>query len=261
MALRDPILRSALSLGVAFVVGLFLAQSVIRLIIQEAGFYRLAIGGPIAPSSSFVQVAFHFTLGMTSPIIIYHFAYPLAPGWTRTHNRPLVSALAVLVVLFVAGALLALFEAAPRILSFLHRYIYSDFTFSVDPDAVATFYLSLIVAFGLMFQLPATVFLLAKLNLIRRGTVRVARGIAIPTVVAIAALITETVDPISLAIVTLPLYLAFELGIVLSHLFAFPKPGLSPPRGVGAPPADRGASTPPDIRGPIPSRPRRVAEP
>jgi Sec-independent protein secretion pathway component TatC len=132
---------------------------------------------------------------------------------------------------------------------------------SLDAGALLAFVLTLITGFGLLCQLPATVLLLSKLHLIRPYSVRTARRVAIPAIVTVAALITETTDLFSLAIVALPLYLAFEFGLLLSNFFAFPKPGMSPPSGVGAPPADRGASTPPDVRGPIPSRPRRVAEP
>ena len=71
----------------------------------------------------------------------------------------------------------------------------------------------LILCMGLAFELPLLTWLLSLLGLVTRSTLRTYRRHAFVAIVIVAAIITPTGDPFTLAIVALPLYMLYELSI------------------------------------------------
>lgn len=72
------------------------------------------------------------------------------------------------------------------------------------------------VGIGLLFQLPLLVMVLARIGLITAKFLRKYRRHAIVVILILAAIITPTTDPFSLGIVTIPLYVLYEAGIIIA---------------------------------------------
>jgi sec-independent protein translocase protein TatC len=96
--------------------------------------------------------------------------------------------------------------------------------FSWDPDSgeVINFYLTLMIGLGAAFQLPVVMFLLSKLNIVSPKKMSQYRRYAFLIILVASAIITPSTDPINMAFVAMPLTLLYEVGIVVSRLFAKP---------------------------------------
>ena len=84
------------------------------------------------------------------------------------------------------------------------------------------FYLTLLAGLGLTLQLPAVIVLMAGLRIVHPVKMRAYRKHAILVIVLGSAVIRPTTDPLSLALVVVPLYAACELGIAITGRFARP---------------------------------------
>lgn len=82
--------------------------------------------------------------------------------------------------------------------------------------------LTYLVTFGLLFELPILAFLLTKLGFISAKMLVAVRRYAIVVILVISAIITPTADPFNLLLMAGPLYLLYELGILVSRLAATP---------------------------------------
>ena len=74
---------------------------------------------------------------------------------------------------------------------------------------------STVLLFGLVFEVPVLLALLSRLGLVTRSMLKRGWRYAVLTVVVLAAIITPSGDPFSLAVVSLPLFLLYMLGIAL----------------------------------------------
>lgn len=120
-------------------------------------------------------------------------------------------------LLFLAGILFGYYIIAPLSINFL-------INFTVDPSIQNTFtidsYLSTILTLtlgtGIIFQLPVVIFILSKLGVMTPQFMRASRRYAAVLILIIAAIVTPTADPYTMMIVALPLFLLYELSIMIS---------------------------------------------
>jgi len=228
--LRDRIVKTAISIGLAFVAGFILAGPLLRLIAEQSGVAETGfdIQGPTDTITIYMKIALYIAIGIAMPVIVYQFFGFLAPGLTKKEKRILLTSLPFVAFLFIGGALYAFLQAAPRALAFLQTFGSSFFSWDIDGNETINFYLTLMVGLGLTFQLPVVMFLLAKLNIVTPKKMQQVRKYAILIIVVISAFITPTTDPISLSLVAVPLYLLYEVGILVAYAFARPKKPAEP---------------------------------
>jgi sec-independent protein translocase protein TatC len=230
--LRDRIIKMVIAVAVAFVGGIFLSGPMLELLKAEAN----ATGGfdvvsPTDPITMYFKVALYIAIGIALPVILWQIFGFLAPGLTKREKRVLYSSLPFVTVLFLAGAAYGFFVAAPRAFAFLSSFESDLFEWSPEGEEVISFYLTLMIGLALAFQLPLVMFLLAKLNLVTPRKMRNFRKYAILLIAIAAAVITPSTDPFNMALVAVPLLALYELGILISYLFARgPK---TQPQGVG----------------------------
>jgi len=120
-------------------------------------------------------------------------------------------------LLFFMGVMFGYFILTPFMINFYFNYTLSDKiiilpTFS---DYIENL-IYLTVGIGILFQLPLLVMLLARIGIITARFLKKYRRHALVAILIIAAIITPTTDPVSLTIVTIPLYLLFEASIIIA---------------------------------------------
>jgi sec-independent protein translocase protein TatC len=137
----------------------------------------------------------------------------LAPGLYRNERRLFLGAFLSFVVMFVIGAAFCYYAVLPAGLSFLANYMDGAVTQSWRQATYAAFIIQFLLAFGVIFELPVAVFLLARLDLIT------ARGMwgffryAIVIIFVVAALLTPGPDPVSQLLMALPLIALYGVSI------------------------------------------------
>jgi sec-independent protein translocase protein TatC len=219
--LRDRIVKCVIAVGVAFIAGVFLAEPLLRRIQIEANAETgLDVVSPTDPITLFFKIALYIAIGLALPVILWQVIGFLVPGLTKKEKRLLYMSLPFVALLFLGGAAYGFFFAAPRALTFLSGFMSDIYEWSPEGNQVVTFYLTLMIGLGLAFQLPIIMFLLAKLGVASPQKMRAFRKYAILILLIVSAVITPSTDPFNMAVVAVPLLLLYELGIIISMLFA-----------------------------------------
>jgi sec-independent protein translocase protein TatC len=219
--LRTRLIYALLAVAVGFVIGLALAFPTMRLIIRMSGIERLYAITPTESFITYTKVALYLGISFAMPMIVYQLVRFLAPGLTRKEKRYLYRALPFVSIMFVAGVAFAFFVLVPRALSFLSHFGGSVFEAQFRAEEVVSFYMTLLLWVGVVFELPVVIFILAKLGIVSAKRLASLRKFAILIIAVAAALITPTPDPFNMFLVAAPMYLLYELGVLLAR---FAKP-------------------------------------
>ena len=153
---------------------------------------------------------------LVSPYLIYQLFAFIAPGLYEAERRFTLRAVIIASLLFVAGVLLNYFTIFPITVDFLGSYQVADF---VANTITLSSYISVLgvmsLLMGLVFELPVLCWLLAKVGILKSAFMKRYRRHTIVIILIIAAIITPTGDPFTLSLVSVPIYLLWELSILI----------------------------------------------
>jgi sec-independent protein translocase protein TatC len=221
--LRTRIIRACLAIGAAFIIGLVAAIPFLHELKKVAharnGFLAYS---PTDPITLYFKVAMYIAIAIAAPAIVYQLIGFLAPGLTRKEKRILYTSLPFVSVLFVAGAAFAFFVAAPHVFEFLSTFMSGVVNYQPAGNQTISLLLTFMVGMGLAFEMPVIMFLLAKLNIVSARRMTSWRRYAIVLILIIAAIITPTPDPFNMLITAAPLFVLYEVGLIMARLLAKP---------------------------------------
>ncbi len=223
--LRRRLMWAILAVGAAFILCFAFAKEIYNLLLWP---YRWAAGvdTPIemiytAPQEFFfteMKLALFGAIFIAFPVIASQIYMFVAPGLYRNERRAFLPFLAATPVLFLIGAALVYFMAMPLAMTFfLSMQQTGEDGVKIALTARVSEYLSLIMtlilAFGVCFQLPVVLTLLARAGIIGSDWLRKNRRYAIMILVIIAAILTPP-DPISQLALWIPTIALYELSIL-----------------------------------------------
>ncbi len=222
--LRRRLMWALLAVFFAFLVCFWFAKPIYNLLLWP---YRVAAGtdAPIemiytAPQEFFftqVKLALFGAVFIAFPVIASQIYMFVAPGLYRRERQAFVPFLIATPILFLLGAALVYFVAMPLAMTFFLSMQQTDDTqVQIHLTARVSEYLSLIMAlilgFGVCFQLPVVLTLLARAGMITADGLKRYRRHAIFGVFVVAAVLTPP-DPISQIALAVPTVLLYELSI------------------------------------------------
>lgn len=165
---------------------------------------------------TYFKVALAGAVAVTLPVIVYQAIRFVAPGLTKREKRYLVLLMPAVLVFFFGGAAFSYFVLLP----FAVKYLLT-FSSVADPMIKIGNYISFVTALlfwiGLSFETPLIMYFLARIRVVSAKRFASFRKFAVLGVFAVAAVITPTPDPLNQTIVAVPLYLLFEIGILLAR--------------------------------------------
>lgn len=218
--LRNRIMTIVFGLVPCFIIGFLLSSGILDDIKHKAHATRgLDIQSPTDPVMLTFKVSLYVAVTLAMPLIVYELVAFLAPGLTRREKRVVFSALPFVSALFLAGAGYGYFLAAPGALTFLSTWNQNAILWQPNGTEVISFFLTLMIGLGLAFQMPVVMFILAKIGIFPAHLMRKWRKYAILLITIAAAIITPSTDPVNMMIVAVPLWLLYELGIVIARVF------------------------------------------
>ena len=163
-----------------------------------------------------LKAALLLALGFGMPLYFWRFWRFLAPALYPGERRWIAGGALAALVLFWSGALLAFFGVMPIMIRFSMGFARDGLTPLIGMENFVMLQLTVCIAFGVMFELPLAVLLLAALGVVRMETLRRQRRTVLVVLLFVSALLTPP-DVVSQVLLALPCYLLFELTLLAAH--------------------------------------------
>ena len=214
-------MRSLLAIGIVFLC-LFpwasdlydvLAYPMMRTLPEGS---KMIATGVITPFLIPVKVAMMVAFIAVLPYVLYQAWAFVAPG-LYTHEKKLVLPLVVAsTVLFLIGIAFCYFFVFGVVFDFVNKIAPASITVAPDIEQYLSFVLTMFLAFGVTFEVPIVVILLARFGIVSLEQLRTIRPYFIVGAFVIAAIVTPP-DVISQLLLAVPMCLLYELGLFLAR--------------------------------------------
>ncbi|MEW6670837.1 MAG: twin-arginine translocase subunit TatC [Thermodesulfobacteriota bacterium] len=168
---------------------------------------------------TYLKISFLAGLILAAPVVLYQFWVFVAPGLYKNERRVLLPIVFLSSLFFVGGALFGYFVVFP----FGFKFFLGFATDTIKPLPAMREYLSfaskLLIAFGLVFELPLVITFLARMEIVTVDFLKKNRKYAILLFFVVAAILTPP-DVISQVMMAVPLMLLYEISIIGARIFA-----------------------------------------
>lgn len=163
-----------------------------------------------------MKLALYAGIVLTLPVTIYLIFRFISPALYPGERRNTTIALAGGYLMFLAGLTLSYFIVFPFAFRFLVNYqVSTDITNLISLQSYTDTLIILSVMMGILFELPVVCWLLGKTGILKASFMKRYRRHAIVVILTLAAIITPTTDIFTLLITSVPIYLLYELSIVI----------------------------------------------
>lgn len=223
--LRDRLIKALMAVGVVGVLlalypgpgALYdiLAAPLVAHLPKGATLIATSVISPfMVPLKILMMAAFLIAL----PVVLYQVWAFVAPG-LYSHEKRLVFPLVVSsTLLFLVGVAFCYFLVFGQVFAFIQSFAPKSITAAPDIEAYLSFVLSMFLAFGLAFEVPIVVIVLARLGMVSIEKLKAFRGYFVVLAFVIAAIVTPP-DVVSQLALAIPMCLLYELGIVAAQFF------------------------------------------
>jgi sec-independent protein translocase protein TatC len=162
-----------------------------------------------------LKVALMTAFLIALPYILYQIWRFVAPGLYAHEKRLVLPLIAASTVLFYCGMAFAYFIVFPVVFGFVTASAPQGVAVMTDIDKYLSFALTMFVAFGITFQVPVAVVVLVRMGMVTTAKLKEARPYVIVGAFVVGAIFTPP-DMVSQFMLALPLWLLYELGIVVA---------------------------------------------
>jgi sec-independent protein translocase protein TatC len=229
--LRSRLLKSVIALVLAFLVCFFFAEPIYAFLTEPLAAIlrerredpRMIFTALTEVFFTYVKVAFFAAAFVTCPVFLTQLWLFVAPGLYKKEQKALAPFLVATPILFFIGGSLVYYVIFPLAAKFLVGFevLGGEGDLDIVLEAKVSEYLSLIMklifAFGLCFQLPVLMTLLARVGLATSAGMAAKRKYAIVAVFVVAAVLTPP-DPVSQISLAIPIILLYEVSIYMAKL-------------------------------------------
>ena len=225
MELRDRLVKAMLAVGVVAAVLFFypgpgalydlLAAPLVAHLPKGATLIATSVISPfMVPLKILLMSAFLVAL----PVVLWQAWGFVAPG-LYAHEKRLVLPLVVSsTLLFFIGVAFCYFFVFGQVFSFIQSFAPKSITAAPDIEAYLSFVMTMFIAFGLAFEVPIVVIVLARMGLVSVEKLKAFRGYFIVLAFIIAAVVTPP-DVVSQLALAIPMILLYEMGIWAAQIF------------------------------------------
>lgn len=165
-----------------------------------------------------ITIVAAFVLGIifSFPYVIWELWRFIKPGLHKKERKNSTGVVSAVSFLFAAGISFGYYVIAPLMVYVMVNYRISDMiTNQFDITSYVSTVVALVFGTGLLFQLPVVIYFLSKIGLVTPKFLRQYRKHSIVVILIIAAIITPP-DPLSQTVISIPLYMLFEISILIS---------------------------------------------
>jgi sec-independent protein translocase protein TatC len=221
--LRKRLITCFIAVGIGFALSYGFKEDLFQILTQpliavmQEGETLIYTGLPEA-FFTFLKVSFLAGLMLASPVIIYQFWMFIAPGLYDSEKRLLVPIVLLSSVFFVGGALFGYFIVFPYGFDFFLGFATETIRPMPSMKEYLSFSAKLLLAFGLVFELPLVITFLAKLGIVSVPFLKKNRKYALLLFFVGAAILTPP-DVVTQIMMALPLMVLYEISILGARIF------------------------------------------
>jgi len=168
----------------------------------------------------YMQVAIVAGIVASLPNIFYQLWQFISPALRKKERRYILWIVMFSTICFLAGIAFAYFVMLPLTMSFAAQFGSAEISNAFAIDEYMSIIISVMLAAGLIFELPMVSFFLSKLGILTPKFMRKYRRHAIVIIMVLSAFLTPGADPVSQLILAIPLVLLYEISILISKLSA-----------------------------------------
>ncbi len=226
--MRDRLLRAVLAVVIIFIALFPWAQDIYALLAQPM-LAALPKGGQMiatevtTPFFVPIKVTMMAAFLLAMPWVFYQVWAFVAPGLYQHERRIGVPLVIASVILFLLGMSFAYFLVFPIVFGFIVGVAPEGVAVMTDIGKYLDFVMTLFMAFGITFEVPVAVVLLVKMNMVSVAKLREIRPYVIVGAFVVGAIFTPP-DVISQFMLAIPLWILYELGIIVASMLTKPKP-------------------------------------
>jgi sec-independent protein translocase protein TatC len=223
--LRHRLFISVTALVVAFAALYFFNSWLLDLLLDPLApeNRKLLALSPTEPFMVILKVVFGGAVLVALPVVLYQlYAFVIPAIAVQTRKRMLL-VVAGISTLFLGGVLFAYFLVLPVALQWLLGFAGDDFTIALRADEYFSFALTMLLAGGLVFEVPIAMLLFARMGLVTAQQYRHHWRIAL-VVIAFVAAILPGGDPASMFLLMVPMIVLYSVGVWLASSFGRPAP-------------------------------------
>lgn len=187
-----------------------------------SGHKRLTTFSVTEPFTTTLTVSAYAAAILAAPFILWELYAYVLPAFSPAEKRVVLPILLLFPFLFIAGIAFGYFAVMPAALHFLLGFNDHQFNIQVRAGDYYSFFSMLMLACGLVFQLPMAILAVTRLGIVKIEQISGNRRYAYLAIAIVAAALPG-VDPISMLIEMVPLLALFELSILLARWFGRPQ--------------------------------------
>jgi len=224
--LRSRLLKAALALVITTALSVVFAKQGLEILTVPLGEARPQT---IHPTESFVvyfRIALIGGTTLSMPVIVYQIVRFMLPGLLPEEKKYLYYLLPGVFVCFGGGVAFAALIMLPAAINFMRGFLNTIIDNRWTLENYINFVTRVLFWMGIVFQTPLAMFFAAKLDLVTAKKLGKFRKYAVLVISIIAAVVTPTPDPVNMMIVMVPLYLLYEVGVLLARLARIGRPDL-----------------------------------
>jgi len=175
---------------------------------------------PAEGFTTYLKIAFFASLLLSVPVILYQVWKFVAPALYKNEKKILLPFIFFGTLFFLAGGAFCYYVASPPAFNFLLNEYSSEYVKAFPSIREAlSFFMALILGFGLIFEFPLISFILAKIGIVTSKMLSQNRRYALLISCVVAAILTPTTDALSMMFMFIPLIIFYELGILVAWVF------------------------------------------
>lgn len=233
--LRSRVVRSALAVAVGFVICWWKGPDLLEFLVEpycdtidpEAitaaggtpGDCELLVTEPTEQLNVRINTALYGGFSLAIPVILWQIWQFVTPGLYPHERRYALPFVFSGALLFAMGVSLS-YWSLPRALEFLTEIGGLDFAVAFRPQPYLNFVIKMLFAFGVGFQFPIVLIFMQLAGILSISALKAGRRYAIVGIVILVAVVTPSGDPITLLVLSVPMYLFYEISILFGVIRA-----------------------------------------
>lgn len=219
--LRKHLTRAAIAMLLTTAFSFIFAERLLELLMRP---YAASVSGGVALQTlrptegieTYFRVSLLAGVVLAMPVILFEFWRFIRPALSRNEERYVYVFIPSALFLFGLGIAFAWFILAPAAIYFLANFMPDIFRAEWTGQEYISFVTRLLLWIGLSFQMPIIIYIIARVGLVSADTLRKQWRVAVVIIAVLAAIITPSIDPVTMLLTMAPLFTLYLLSIGLA---------------------------------------------